>query len=151
MGRTRVALDLAHPPADVWAMWSDLGRWPSIVDGFARVDKLEGEWPQDGARLLWRSHPGGRGLVVERVVTSHEPARLATEIEDEKLRGIQTLELAALDEGTEVALALDYELKTPPPLAFVIDPLFIRRALGDSLRRTLARLGRELDADRELL
>ncbi len=151
MGRARVALDLAHPPAEVWAMWSDLGRWPSIVDGFARVDKLEGTWPQDGARLLWRSHPGGRGLVVERVVASLAPARLQTELEDEKLRGTQALELAPLADGTEAALALDYELKEPPPLAFVVDPLFIRRALGDSLRRTLARLGRELDADRELL
>jgi hypothetical protein len=32
----------------------------------------------------------------------------------------------------------------------VLDALFIGRAIRDSLRRTLVRFGRELEADREL-
>ena len=151
MGRVRVEIAVGHPAERVWAMWADLGRWASFVDGFAHVDKLQGEWPADGARLLWRSHPGGRGRVVERVVASLAPELLRTDVEDAKLRGTQTLELRPAEEGVVAALELDYELKEPPPLSFVVDPLFIRRALGDSLRRSLVRLGRELDADRELI
>lgn len=150
MGKVRVALNIDHPPDAVWAMWSDLGRWASFVDGFAYVEKLTGAWPQHGARMLWRSHPAGRGRVVESVVETLEPARLATEVEDAKLRGTQTLEIEPRDGGARVALGLRYQLKEPPAFAFVVDPLFIRRALGDSLRRTVLRLGRELDSDRDL-
>lgn len=149
MGRARVALGIEHPVEAVWSMWADPARWASFVDGFANVEELEGDWPAVGARLVWRSHPGGRGRVVERVVSRAEPRLLRAEVEDGQLRGTQTLELEPLDGGTRAALELDYELSDPPRLAFVVDPLFIRRALGDSLRRTLARLGHELDADRE--
>jgi len=57
----------------------------------------------------------------------------------------------ALDDGTEVTLSLDYRLKSGGPLRAVVDVLFIRRALGDSLRRTLVRFSRELSSDLELL
>ena len=51
----------------------------------------------------------------------------------------------------DVGLELDYQLKRRPPGWQVVDLLFIRRAMRDSLRRTLTRFGRELAADRELL
>ena len=33
MGRTRVQIAVGHPAERVWAMWADLGRWASFVDG----------------------------------------------------------------------------------------------------------------------
>ena len=43
-------------------------------------------------------------------------------------------------EGVEVALELEYELKERNPFTPLTDALFIRRALRDSLTRTLLRL-----------
>ena len=49
-------------------------------------------------------------------------------------------------------MSLDYELKeTRGLLGSLTDIFFVRRQLSDSLRRTLLRFGRELQADRELL
>jgi hypothetical protein len=61
------------------------------------------------------------------------------------------VEFQRLADGTVVGLQLDYRLKERNPLTPVIDLLFIRRSLRDSLRRTLERLARELKADAELL
>jgi hypothetical protein len=73
-------------------------------------------------------------------------------IEDPKLRGTQEVRFEALADGTEVALALEYELKEPDnPLRPLVDLLFIRRALRDALGRTLVRFGREVEAEFELL
>ena len=55
-------------------LWYDPHRWPAWIDGFGHVAKLEGEWPQIGARLLWDSRPQGRGRVAEQV-TAYEPRR----------------------------------------------------------------------------
>ena len=53
-------------------LWYDPNRWAAWIDGFGHVNKLEGEWPQVGARLLWDSRPQGRGRVSERVA-AYEP------------------------------------------------------------------------------
>jgi hypothetical protein len=50
----------------------------------------------------------------------------------------------------EISLALDYTLKGGGPLRPFTDFLFIRRAISDSLRRTVTRFARELRADAEL-
>ena len=50
-----------------------------------------------------------------------------------------------------MALELDYELKQSGPVRALVDLLFIRRAVRDSLRRTLARFSREVSAELELL
>jgi hypothetical protein len=52
--------------------------------------------------------------------------------------------------GTEVRLELEYELKQANLLTPLVDLLFIRRALRDSLRRTLARFGYERRAEMDL-
>ena len=46
-----------------------------------------------------------------------------------------------------MTLTLDYELKNRRFLTPLADLLFIRRELGDSLRRTLARFGHERRAE----
>jgi hypothetical protein len=67
------------------------------------------------------------------------------------MRATQRVRFERLVDGTLVALELEYRLKDRNPLTPVVDLLFIRRSLRDSLRRTLERLARELKADAELL
>ena len=94
--------------------------------------------------------PGGRGRVVERV-TAHE-ARVgqSVAVEDEQLRATQRVTFTPGPEGVEVALELEYELKQRHPFTPVTDVLFIRRALRDSLKRSLLRFARERRGDLEL-
>jgi hypothetical protein len=151
MPRARVSLDLPGTVASAERVWFDPDRWPAFVDGFARVARREGRWPEPGAVIDWESRPGGRGRVVERS-TRHEPGSGQTvAVEDDQLTGTQEVSFAALEDGVEVALELVYELKRAGALRRLVDVLFIRRALGDSLRRTLTRLGTELAAEREAL
>jgi hypothetical protein len=152
MGKVGAEIDVLVAIPVVEELWYDTSRWPSFVDGFASVVKVEEGWPEVGGRLVWQSTAAGRGRVLERV-TSYEPGRGQTvEVEDPKLRGVQRVEFEPLADGTAVALSLDYELKEPDmPVRPIVDLLFIRRALRDALRRTLVRFGRELQADAELL
>lgn len=129
-------------------LWYDQHRWAAWVDGFGHVSKLEGDWPDAGARLIWDSPPRGRGRVQE-IVSAYEPRTGQTrEVEDERLRGTQTVrfESAGADE-VQVTLTLDYELKERNPFTPLLDRFFIRRELTDSLRRTLTRFGHERRAE----
>ncbi len=137
--------------AEAEVLWLDLRRWGGFVDGFATVGRLEGEWPQSGARLLWDSRPGGRGRVCERVV-AHEPGvSHQVRVEDGKLHGTQTVHFELLGNSCEIALELDYELKRPGVGGALTDVFFVRHALRESLRRTLDRFAIELAADRDLI
>ena len=141
--RGRVVL----PPAEALALWADVDRWPSFVEGFARVVSRSPDWPAEGARTVWESRPDGRGRVTETVV-ANLPDRFATQVFESALMGEQTLHLApAADGGSEVALSLHYELAKWGPLRGVADAVFIRRALRDSLRRTLARFAIEAEEE----
>ncbi len=151
MARAHAAIDLQARPSAAEALWYDVGRWPSFVDGFAHVVKREGDWPGVGSRLVWDSVREGRGRVQERVSSYAVRAGQTVEVEDPRLTGTQSIAFRAAGEGrTLVALELTYRLKTGGPLAGAIDALFVRRAVRDALRRTLSRFARELRADREL-
>jgi hypothetical protein len=129
-------------------LWYDPHRWAAWIDGFGHVAKLEGEWPKVGARLLWDSPPAGRGRVDERVTAYEARTGQTLAVEDAKLRATQTVAFeAASGEDVRVTLTLDYELKHRNALTPVLDPLFIRRALRESLRRTLTRFGYERRAE----
>ena len=148
----RAAITVPGLASEAEALWYDARRWPSWVDGFGHVTKVEGEWPAPGARAVWDSKPGGRGRVVERVTAYESRTGQTLEVEDEKLRGTQRVAFSPGPDGVEVALELDYELKEHNPLTPITDLLFIRRALRDSLQRTLTRFARERRAeDLELL
>ena len=140
---------MSVPPAEALELWIDPGRWPAFVDGLARVVEVSDDWPEPGAELVWESTPAGRGRVTERVVAyevpppapevamqSH-PGRLVTHVSDRSLTGEQAVTFAPAPEGSQVELALDYRLPGGGPLPALTDLLFIRRALRDSLRRTL--------------
>jgi hypothetical protein len=127
-------------PERAATLWRDVDRWPTFVEGFARVVELSPEWPAGGARVVWESSPGGRGRVTEKVVESGD-RRFATSVFEDALQGTQTAAFGdAPDDGrTRVEVSLQYELARWGPLRDVADLLFIRRALRDSLRRTLRR------------
>ncbi|HEY8637974.1 MAG TPA: SRPBCC family protein [Solirubrobacteraceae bacterium] len=150
MGSTQAAIAVAGTIAGAEELWYDLTRWPAFVDGFGHVTKQDEDWPRAGT-LVWDSNPGGRERVIERVTYFEARIGQDAEVEDGKLTGTQRLRFAALGDGrVEVALELRYALKDRTPLTPLLDVFFIRRALGDSLRRTLVRFSRELAADREL-
>ena len=125
-------------------LWYDPHRWAAWVDGFGHVAKLEGEWPQVGARLLWDSRPQGRGRVLELVVAYEPRSGQTVEVEDEKLTGVQTVVFEPDGDEVRVNLTLEYSLKEGNRL---LDLLFVRRALRESLNRTVTRFAHERRAE----
>lgn len=133
-------------PPDTLRLWSDVERWPSFVEGFARRLELSPQWPEPGGRVVWESTPEGRGRVTE-TVTESTPDRFATQVFEDALVGTQMLRALPAGDGSEVELSLEYELFRYGPLGGVADALFIRRALRDMLRRTLFRFGVEAEEE----
>ena len=125
-------------------LWYDPHRWAAWIDGFGHVAKLEGEWPQVGARLLWDSRPKGRGRVAERVAAYEPRSGQTLDVEDSRLFGTQTVAFEPEGHHVRVNLTLEYRLKSANP---IVDLLFIRRALRDSLQRTVDRFGHERRAE----
>ena len=139
MAATSAVRHVQLDPERAWALWTDLTRWPTFIDGFGHVDRVDDTWPGEGAKLVWQSVPTGRGTVTERVTASEPGKRFATRVLDERTIGIQTV---VFTEET-VAIELDYSLQNPGPLSKVVDVLFIRRAQRDALTRTLRRFAIE--------
>ena len=150
MPRVRTAQTVPGLASDAEAVWYDPQRWPAWVDGFGHSVKLEGDWPALGARSVWDSKPNGRGRVVERVSAYEARVGQTVEVEDEKLRGTQRVTFMPDADAVEVALELVYELKERNVLTPLTDALFIRRALRDSLKRSLTRFAHERRGDLEL-
>jgi Polyketide cyclase / dehydrase and lipid transport len=133
----RAQADLVLTPEAALRLWSDVERWPSFVEGFARALERAPDWPAAGSRVVWESTPAGRGRVTERVVEGEGPDRFVTSVFEERLHGTQTLRVVESEAGSRAELALEYELTKYGPLSAVADAIFIRRAIRDSLRRTL--------------
>ena len=150
MGSVRAVQAVPGLASDAEALWYDPQRWPAWVDGFGHLFKLEGEWPHEGARAVWDSRPGGRGRVVERVTAYEARTGQTLAVEDERLRGTQRVSFTPGADGVEVALELEYEIKARNVFTPLTDPLFIRRAMRESLKRTLMRFARERRGDIEL-
>jgi hypothetical protein len=131
-------------------LWYDTARWPTWVDGLAHIAKVEGDWPTAGAKVIWDSSPAGRGRVVERVVGYEQLTGQTLEVEDESMRGRQSVAFTPVDGSVEVELMLEYELKKRSIITPLLDLAFIRRAIATSLGKTLTRFGVELAAEREL-
>jgi hypothetical protein len=150
MARARTELEAPGRLTAAEALWYDTRRWPSFVDGFGHLARVDEGWPREGS-VVWDSKPGGRGRVLERVVRYAAGDGQDVEVEDERLTGTQAVRFAAAGEQrVVVSLELRYQLKRRYPGIEVVDVLFIRRALRDSLARTLRRFAIELAAEREL-
>ena len=136
-------------PQEAMRLWKDVERWPTSVEGFARALERTGEWPEEGARVVWESNPEGRGRVTETVVRN-APDRFSTQVFEEALMGTQTLRALPAGDGAGVELSLEYELVKYGPLRGLADAIFIRRALRDALRRTLFRFTIEAEEEASL-
>ena len=128
------------------ALWTDVRRWPTFVEGFSHVVEVSQDWPEEGARLVWQSNPAGRGRVTEKVVES-AAGLLRTQVYEDALVGEQAVGFEPAEDGTRMELRLEYELAQSGPLRGVADVLFIRRALRDALRRTLGRFAVEAEEE----
>ena len=147
MGRVKADVDVPVLASAAEALWYDTSRWPTFVDGLKHVAAVEGDWPRAGARVLWDSHPTGRGRVVERVLAFEARSGQELAVEDEKVRGTQRVRFAPHEGGVTVTLELDYELKERRGVVPIVDLLFIRRPQRESLARTLRRFAVELRAE----
>ncbi len=135
-------------PAEALELWTNTDRWPTFVEGFGRLVEAEPEWPEPGARVAWDSIPGGRGRVIERVI-ERDPGRVVTQVSEDALAGMQTfrVEPAPGAGGSVVELALEYKLSGGGPFRDLADAIFIKRALRDSLRRTVRRFAVEAEEE----
>jgi hypothetical protein len=143
----RAEAEVVLTPEAALRLWADAPRWPTFVEGFARVVEQDPAWPAEGSRLVWESVPTGRGRVTEKVVRGAAADRFATQIFEERLIGVQTFRAAESEAGSRVELSLEYTLTKYGALGGVADAIFIRRALRDSLRRTLARFAVEAEEE----
>lgn len=137
MPEVGVAVEVPGPEDAALALWDDPRRWPSFVDGFGALVRVDDAWPQPGTRVVWSSGPHGPGQTRERAV---EPGVRA--VETEQLTGTLT---AGWFEG-RFHVSLEYELKERT----VYTLFFVRRALRDALRRTAERYAIERRSDVEL-
>ena len=150
MARVHASIVVPGLASQAEELWYDTTRWPSFIDGLHHLARLEGDWPRPGARVLWDSQPGGRGRVQEHVTSFVAREGQTLEVEDEKLRGTQRVSFRPAADSVEVTLELEYQLKERNAFTPFADALFIRRALRDSLKRSLLRFARERRADMEL-
>ena len=152
MGRVKAELQLTGvATSDAEELWYDTRRWPTFVDGLGHVFKVDEGWPREpGAVAIWDSKPGGRGRVLERVVRFEARVGQTVEVEDEKIYGRQTIGFHPNPDGTNVTLELDYAIKQDRGVPAVVDFVFVRRPMRDSLKRTLARFEREVRAPADL-
>jgi hypothetical protein len=152
MGLVRETRSVPLPVDRAAALWTDVTRWATFIEGFARTVEVDPSWPQAGSKIVWESTAGGRGRVTERVLSwvapNEGPGKLSTQVFEESLVGTQTVVFEPGEGGSRVSIELQYELQ---PTTFarqgiigkLSDVFFIRRALSDSLARTLRRFSVE--------
>jgi Polyketide cyclase / dehydrase and lipid transport len=141
--RAEATAPVVLDPDAAAALWRDVRRWAGFVEGFQRLEEAGADWPGEGAKVVWVSGPGGRGRVTEKVVATG-PTSFTTRVHEQRLHGTQTAAFAPGPAGGSSArLTLEYELADGNPLNAITDLLFIRRAVRDSLARTLSRFAVE--------
>jgi hypothetical protein len=133
------------PDAERW--WYDTTRWNTWVDGLDHVVQIQPPWPMEGGSVIWESGPAGRGRVTETVVAYVPADGQTVQVADAAMTGRQAVSFAAVEDGVEVTLRLEYRLRRRSLVTPVVDVLFIRREMSLSLSRSLARFGARLRAD----
>src|SRR5204862_174723 len=93
---------------------------------------------------------GGYGFIKEYPVEKLMRDAKTVEVEDEKIHGRQTVGFEPNPGGPAVSLELDYAIKQDRGVPAVVDFVFVRRPMRDSLKRTLQRFEREVRAPADL-
>jgi hypothetical protein len=137
--------------------WCETERWPQWVEGLEEVVSVTSEWPAAGGIVRWRSSPAGRGHVTERIL-AYEPLRsVESEIIDDQVTARQLVTFTPAgppattagppaEDRTEVTVDFGYRITRRSPITPVIDWLFVRPAMTNSLRTTLSRFAAEVRA-----
>lgn len=149
MGRAAANVTVPGRAVQAERVWYDPSRWASWIDGFGHLVSLDDGWPRKGSRLVWESPPEGRGRVSERVLSYEMRLGQTLAVEDRRMEGTQRVSFEPQPDSVKITLSLEYRLKDRNLTTPVVDLLFVRRALGDSLRRTLRRFASELAAERQ--
>jgi hypothetical protein len=149
VGRVSASVEVPGQASDAEALWYDHRRWPSFIDGCKYIARVEGDWPAAGALVIWDSFPGGRGRVLEHVLSYEARVGQSLAVEDETIRGTQRVAFSPHTDGVTVSLALEYELKQPRGKLGAYDLFFVRRPQREALERTLRRFAHEVRAERD--
>ena len=145
MARISRVTQLPGPIHAAEELWYDLNRRAAFVEGFGQLVKVEGGWPDVGGRVVWSTPAGGRGVVAEKVDWFEARTGQTLYVEDEELRGTQTVRFEPAGAGqVRVSLAFDWELKEGGAFK---DWVLVRRRVGEAMRRTLVRYRTERIAD----
>ncbi len=148
MTTVRAARRVVLPPPEAEALWLDLSRWATFIEGFAHVETKDDSWPAEGSKLVWDSLPGGRGRVTEKV-TGRGEGYLTTRLLEDSLSGIQSVTFHPAEEGgTVVDLCLKYDLNPTTMwrqggLGKIVNLSSSAARMTDSLARTLRRFATE--------
>ena len=136
-------------------LWHELERWGEFVEGFASVKRVEGPWPARGSSVIWVSTPHGRGEVSETIIEHDPGVGSLSEVKDGSMTAKKHVrfldvgqELGAPEGAVRVSVELEYRLNGSLLRHLAIDRLFVKKALGDSIRRELKRFSSELRAAR---
>jgi hypothetical protein len=132
------------PGIEAEQLWHDPSRWASWIDGFAHLEKLEGEWPEVGARRVWSSRVTGRALVSEKVLRLDAGSGITLIAEDERTTATQRVVFETDGVRTRITVEVEAEPKAKMPPG---QRWWWRRKRGESLARTLQRFSYELAAD----
>jgi len=136
------------PVSAAEALWHDLRRWPSFVEGLSRLDKTEGSWPEPGSRVVWSGPPGGRARMVEASARLVLRESHVAEVEDERLRGTRTVSFAPDHDGlVRVTVELEYAPKAAGGPGGLLSRLLMARREREALDHTLRRFRIERMAD----
>ena len=105
MPRVSASIEVPGLASEAEALWYDTSRWPSFVDGLHHVAGIDGDWPHEGALVIWDSSPQGSGRVLEQVVGYEARVGQSVAVEDEKIRGTQRVSFVPHTGGVTVSLA----------------------------------------------
>lgn len=145
MKAVRAAIVVEAPGIEAEQLWHDRSRWASWIDGFAHLEKLEGEWPEVGARRVYSTHVAGRALVSEKVMRLTAGDGMTLIVEDERVTATQAVRFETDGVRTRITVEVEAQPKEKMPPG---QRWWWRRKRGESLARTLQRFSYELAADR---
>jgi hypothetical protein len=137
MGIASVTRTVPVAPAVAERCWYDTDGWAAWVEGLEEIVAVKGDWPHAGSSVSWRSAPAGRGRVTERVVLFDPGGGHTADVQDDSIRGRQSVTFEPADAGVSITLRLQYDIRAASLITPLVDALFVRRAMKASLGHTL--------------